>query len=896
MLSTLIIKIFILAAITTLATAKTFNVMVINFDPVFEVEGKKLKQHELHYSWNDPNKLMKTFIKDMSEISYGNVDYQIIKNIELDELPRSNLGKVYTKEYYYNTLMTAINETDYQYWNYEGWEDYGRTFDYVYYLQKYDAFKLINNGTIDEVWFFTGPMVGVTLNETTMIGKDAYFVNGEPIYRRGCRNFIAYGFNYERGVGEMLEDAGHRMEFIMNNVYGNPDYEKNYLMYNDWEKFTAHELVSPGDAGVGSVHFAPNSDSDYDWGNRSTVLSYCANWLNYPDLSGEPKEYDCSEWGDGDIREHHKWWFKHIPHVKGNNNKTDKYNNWWIYFTLDYINNPPVKEYNVMVINFDPVFEVEGKKLKQHELLDNWNDPNELAESFIKDMSEISYGNVDYQIIKNIELDELPRSNLGKVYTKEYYYNTLMTAINETDYQYWNYEGWEDYGRTFDYVYYLQKYDAFKLINNGTIDEVWFFTGPMVGVTLNETTMIGKDAYFVNGEPIYRRGCRNFIAYGFNYERGVGEMLEDAGHRMEFIMNNVYGNPDYEKNYLMYNDWEKFTAHELVSPGDAGVGSVHFAPNSDSDYDWGNRSTVLSYCANWLNYPDLSGEPKEYDCSEWGDGDIREHHKWWFKHIPHVKGKNSKTDNYNNWWIYFTLDYINNPPKDIPEEIPEISPIEECTFDEISSVSFTGKPIEPSVTIQCDSKKLKKDTDYTVIYEENVNVGKAKIEIIGINDYSGQKTLTFKIIPQTDVKVSLDNDTIAFKGCNIKPQPLVTFGDIELKLDIDYTLSYKSNKYIGTGTIITTLQGNYNGEIFVNFKIVPKNISELKYSTIKDQKYNGKPIKPSFTISHYNLVLEKGKDYTVKYLRNTEPGRAKIIINGKGNYTGSKTIYFKIKN
>jgi len=200
------------------------------------------------------------------------------------------------------------------------------------------------------------------------------------------------------------------------------------------------------------------------------------------------------------------------------------------------------------------------------------------------------------------------------------------------------------------------------------------------------------------------------------------------------------------------------------------------------------------------------------------------------------------------------------------------------------------------VTIQCDSKKLKKDTDYTVIYEENVNVGKAKIEIIGINDYSGQKTLTFKIIPQTDVKVSLDNDTIAFKGCNIKPQPLVTFGDIELKLDIDYTLSYKSNKYIGTGTIITTLQGNYNGEIFVNFKIVPKNISELKYSTIKDQKYNGKPIKPSFTISHYNLVLEKGKDYTVKYLRNTEPGRAKIIINGKGNYTGSKTIYFKIKN
>jgi len=149
-------------------------------------------------------------------------------------------------------------------------------------------------------------------------------------------------------------------------------------------------------------------------------------------------------------------------------------------------------------------------------------------------------------------------------------------------------------------------------------------------------------------------------------------------------MDNVFGT-NYSKDYSDYNDWEKFTAHEKVSPGNSGVGNIHFAPNSETDYDWGNRTPVMSNCANWLNYPDLSGEPKEYTCSEWGNGDIREHHKWWFKHLPHAKGKNAETDKYNNWWIYFTLDYINDPPADIPEP-PETSSIEECTFEKVSSV------------------------------------------------------------------------------------------------------------------------------------------------------------------------------------------------------------------
>ena len=132
---------------------------------------------------------------------------------------------------------------------------------------------------------------------------------------------------------------------------------------------------------------------------------------------------------------------------------------------------------------------------------------------------------------------------------------------------------------------------------------------------------------------------------GFNYERGVGEMLESFGHRAESIMKHVYRRHKGKDNL-----WERFTRHEETHPGEAEVGTVHFAPNSAFDYDWGNPRMVLSCCRNWNNYPDLTGEPEWVNCREWGGGDIRLHHKWWLSHFPNVSGENSGV--LNNWWNY----------------------------------------------------------------------------------------------------------------------------------------------------------------------------------------------------------------------------------------------------
>ena len=60
--------------------------------------------------------------------------------------------------------------------------------------------------------------------------------------------------------------------------------------------------------------------------------------------------------------------------------------------------------------------------------------------------------------------------------------------------------------------------------------------------------------------------------------------------------------------------------------------------------------------------------------------------------------------------------------------------------------------------------------------------------------------------------------------------------------------------------------------------------------------YDGKAKKPGVTVKLNGKTLKNGTDYTVSYSNNTKVGTAKVTITGKGNYTGSVSKTFKIKN
>ena len=284
----------------------------------------------------------------------------------------------------------------------------------------------------------------------------------------------------------------------------------------------------------------------------------------------------------------------------------------------------------VLLISHNPIIPFEGQR-RLHQVL-RWYDPHALAQQYIADVEAASFGYAQYQIVEQIEADEFPVKADGFRYDADSY---LFRWRSRTGF---HHPDLLDYGRL------LSKFGVKARINANQIDEVWLFGFPYAGYY--ESVMVGPDAFWCNAPPIIDDSYqRRLMVMGFNYERGVGEMLENLGHRAESIMTEVYRHKRGGANL-----WERFTRYDKSHPGQAECGTLHFAPNSERDYDWGNGRYVSSLCDDWLNFPNFSGVRRQVNGEEWGNGDMRYHHLWWLGHLPHVTGKTNGI--LNNWWSY----------------------------------------------------------------------------------------------------------------------------------------------------------------------------------------------------------------------------------------------------
>ncbi len=262
-----------------------------------------------------------------------------------------------------------------------------------------------------------------------------------------------------------------------------------------------------------------------------------------------------------------------------------------------------------------------------------WNDPDDLARQYGSAVRTCSHGCLQYQIVARQEVDSFPVKQDGFIYAYEDYLRCWdsRSGFHQPD--------------AVDYLQLVHEFDILTRVAAEEIDEVWLLGFPYTGYY--ESIMGGPGAFWCNAPALGETEAagRRFVIMGFNYERGVGEMLEDLGHRAESIMAHVYRDRRSKSNL-----WERFIRYEKTHPGRAECGNVHFAPNSERDYDWGNRRKVLSRCDDWLNFPDFEGLTRKVNAAEWGNGDIRAHHMWWFERFPHVNGD---TDGIaNNWWHY----------------------------------------------------------------------------------------------------------------------------------------------------------------------------------------------------------------------------------------------------
>lgn len=248
----------------------------------------------------------------------------------------------------------------------------------------------------------------------------------------------------------------------------------------------------------------------------------------------------------------------------------------------------------------------------------------------------------------------------------------------------------------------------------------------------------------------------------------------------------------------------------------------------------------------------------------------------------------------------------------IPFSITAVDLNESGVIAENMISAYTGRELKPVPVLYYDGKKLKYKTDYTVIYPQPLkNVGQYNIEVVGKGGYTGRRTISYTI---TD-KLLLDKANVSkisnqiYSGKLLKPTLKVKYGKAILREDTaqdgtgDYTVRYINNRNIGTATVIlTAVEGSaYAGSKTMTFKITGTPISKASVARIENRVYNGNAIRPQVDLTIKTKSgtvgfeqLREGIDYTLSYSNNINVGTGKISITGKGKYTGSRTVTFKI--
>ena len=189
-------------------------------------------------------------------------------------------------------------------------------------------------------------------------------------------------------------------------------------------------------------------------------------------------------------------------------------------------------------------------------------------------------------------------------------------------------------------------------------------------------------------------------------------------------------------------------------------------------------------------------------------------------------------------------------------------------------------------------------TEGTAIYTQTVSIY-PKYFIKGKGFYTSaisDQTYTGSAIkPQITV---YDSYTYKENGINaLYHEPLIQ--------GVDYTVTYKNNKFVGRAdnentalrpTIIIKGKGNYSGQQEVYFNIVPKSLYDADISVDNLLvSYTGKPVLGQPVVYRDGKKLKLNTDYVISYpagINNyTRPGVWPLAVEGRGGYTGRIALY-----
>ncbi|MDO4260597.1 MAG: DUF5722 domain-containing protein [Eubacteriales bacterium] len=220
------------------------------------------------------------------------------------------------------------------------------------------------------------------------------------------------------------------------------------------------------------------------------------------------------------------------------------------------------------------------------------------------------------------------------------------------------------------------------------------------------------------------------------------------------------------------------------------------------------------------------------------------------------------------------------------------------------SYDYTGLEIRPEFTLKNGSVRLARDTDYTVEYSANVHAGTAKAVIAGTGNYSGERTLTFRIV---QAALELSDVTVDTRDLTdgLKPQVTVSRGGETLVKNRDYTVAYAGTSSPRKGTVTVRGTGDYKGTVKLAYTIPRIGLKEEYISFAGTWYETGKAISAvPAKIAVAGRSLNRGTDYTLRYetadgqklsaVRTA--GEYVLVVEGKGDYTGTVRLPFTVSS
>lgn len=213
----------------------------------------------------------------------------------------------------------------------------------------------------------------------------------------------------------------------------------------------------------------------------------------------------------------------------------------------------------------------------------------------------------------------------------------------------------------------------------------------------------------------------------------------------------------------------------------------------------------------------------------------------------------------------------------------------------LSQQSFVYDGTAKNPAVIYNGITLLENTDYTVKYSNNVDVGTVKATITGINNYSGTAVKEFKITPikfdDKKVSVSLEKSSFVYNGQSITPVVYVAYNHNYLIQNTDFTATYSNNNAPGVATVKITGIGNYSGSISKTYIILPEKIASV---SIKKDSATSAVISWSAAskVSGYEILKFDSTKNTYVHLANVSNSQTSYKVSSLKNSTA---YYYQIR-